>query len=183
MARRLALLLAFLGLAGCVSSGPYRPVAATLPGLEVAFAQAAWDGKHIPRSGICSNFGGDDISPPLIVGNIPAGANAIIVQFNDLDHPFLARRGGHGTIGFWIEGDEPAQLPSVTGYAVKLPEGAFIVHPARTSGAFASQGYLAPCSGGKGHHYVADVLAVYKATGAGEHNRVLAEQRFALGRY
>ncbi len=182
MSRRLLLLITVLSLAGCASSGGYRAATKTLPGLDVAFAEKSWDGERIPQSGICSNFGGKDVSPSLIVNGIPAGANAIIIQFNDLDHPTLARSGGHGTIGFWIKGEQ-AQLPAITGYSVTMPDGAFIERPARTSGAFASQGYLAPCSGGKGHRYVADVLAVYKATDADEHNQLLAEQRIELGRY
>ena len=183
MLRHLPLLLTLLSLAGCGSSGGYRLAATTLPGLDVAFAGGSWDGERVPQSGICSNFGGKDISPSLVVGNIPEGANAILVQFNDLDHPPLSRHGGHGTIGFWIKGGGQAHLPPVTGYSVEMPDGAFIERPALSSGAFASQGYLAPCSGGKGHRYVADVLAVYKATDSTDDSQILAEQRFELGRY
>lgn len=180
---RPARLLAIAALAGCTSPGGYQPVAPALPGLQVRLADTRWDGERIPAQGICSNFGGDDLSPAFVVGDIPAGANAIIIQFNNLDHPGRAYNGGNGSIGYWIDARMPAHLPPVTGYSVRLPDGAFIEQGARATGAFASQGYLAPCSGGKGHRYVADVLAVHKATGPGQTNRLLAEQRVSLGRY
>jgi phosphatidylethanolamine-binding protein (PEBP) family uncharacterized protein len=180
---RAARLLAIAALTGCASTGGYQAVATDLPGLQVTLADTRWDGERIPEEGICSNFGGDDLSPPLLVRNIPAGANAIIVQFNNLDHPARARNGGNGSIGYWIGDRTATQLPPVTGYSVRLPDGAFIEQGARATGAFASQGYLAPCSGGKGHRYVADVFAVHKATGPGQTNRLLAEQRISLGRY
>jgi len=181
---RPACLLALVAvLAGCAAPGGYQPVATQLPGLQVRLADAQWDGRQIPEHGICSNFGGDDLSPAFVVSHIPQGANAIIIQFNDLDHPALARNGGNGTIGYWIDRPAPAHLPAIKGYSVRLPKGVFIERGARASGAFASQGYLAPCSGGKGHRYVADVLAVYKATAPGQSNQVLAEQRVELGRY
>jgi phosphatidylethanolamine-binding protein (PEBP) family uncharacterized protein len=180
---RLSATLALLALAGCASTGSYRPVAAALPGIDVHIDDPHWDGKHIPPQGICSNYGGRDLSPALRVSDVPAGANAIIVQFNDLDHPARASNGGHGAIGYWVDAGVPARLPSVQGYSVRLPEGAFIERGAQANGPMASQGYLAPCSGGRGHRYVADVLAVRKATAAGEQNLVLARTRLPLGRY
>ena len=41
----------------------------------------------------------------LSVENIPAGANAIIVEFNDRSYQPLSYDGGHGKIGYWIEED------------------------------------------------------------------------------
>ena len=172
-----------LSLSACTTGGAYRSIGADLPGMVVSIADATWNGRQIPKSGICSNDGGNDRGPALFVRDIPDGANAIIVQFNDLDHPSLDRNGGLGSIGLWLEGASEALFPPVTGYSVDMPRRVFIERGALTRGRTASQGYLAPCSGGHGHRYAAEVLAVYKATAAGEINRVLARQPLMLGRY
>ncbi|WP_333855883.1 hypothetical protein, partial [Denitromonas sp.] len=151
--------------------------------LDVAFASPAWNGKTIPSDSVCSNFGGQDISPALKVSNIPTGANAIIVQFNDRDYPPLSNGGGHGTIGYWVKGGESATLPAVKGFSADMPAGAFIEAPSYGKGAYRSPGYLAPCSGGKGHAYEAVVKAVYKAKTADEESRLLAETTFPLGKF
>lgn len=174
--------LAFI-LGGCVTSGSYKPVSENLPELTVSFADPAWTGGAIPSGKQCSNFGGKDESPSFVVENIPAGANAIIVEYNDLGFAPLSSGGGHGKIGYWIEAGNKAVLPSVPGYSTKMPEGAFIEARALASGQYASPGYLAPCSGGRGHQYVADVKAVYKAKKDGEENRLLAKKRIVIGTY
>ena len=71
--------------------------------LKVSFADAVWDGKKVPKGQQCSKFGGNGATPALNVENIPAGANAIIVEFNDRSYQPLSYDGGHGKIGYWIE--------------------------------------------------------------------------------
>lgn len=170
-------------LGACVSAGGYKPVADKLPALKVSFADPAWTGKQIPAGQQCQMFNGKGATPPLVVENIPAGANAIIVEFNDLSFAPLSNGGGHGKIGFWIQGGERAVLGAAPGETAKLPEGMFVEARALSTGNYASPGYLPPCSGGRGNLYVADVKAVYKARKEGEENRLLAEQRITLGNY
>ncbi|WP_186300262.1 hypothetical protein [Denitromonas ohlonensis] len=132
---------------------------------------------------MCSNFGGKDVSPALKVSNIPTGANAIIIQFNDRDYGPLSNNGGHGTIGYWVSGGGSATLPSVKGFSAEMPAGAFIEARSYGQGAYRSPGYLAPCSGGRGHAYEAVVKAVYKAKSPNEESRLLAETTLLLGRF
>lgn len=170
-------------LAACVSGGGYKPVAENLPGLSVSFADPAWNGKQIPNGQQCQMFGGKGATPALQVDNIPAGANAIIVEYNDLSYGPLSSGGGHGTIGHWVEGKR-AVLVAVPGEtANNLPAGSFIERRAMSSGQYASPGYLPPCSGGRGNTYAAVVKAVYKAKKEGGENRLLARQEIVLGSY
>ncbi len=178
-----ALLPAAVLLGGCVSGGGYKPVADTLPELQVAFADPVWTGGALPAGQQCQIFGGKGATPALRVDNIPPGANAIIVEFNDLNFGPLASGGGHGQIGFWHDGAASATLPAVPGETAALPEGAFVEARARSTGQYASPGYLPPCSGGRGHVYVADVKAVYKATAKDEENRLLGVARITIGKY
>lgn len=170
-------------LSACVTGGGYKPVADKLPALKVSFADPAWTGKQIPAGQQCQMFSGKGATPPLVVENIPAGANAIIVEFNDLSFAPLSNGGGHGKIGFWHKGGERAVLPAVPGETATLPAGSFLEARALSTGNYASPGYLPPCSGGRGNLYVADVKAVYKASKEGEENRLFAEQRITLGNY
>ena len=179
----LALASVSLALSACVSGGGYKPVSAELPALKVSFADSAWTGGALPDGQQCAVFGGKGATPPLRVENIPEGANAIIVEFNDLDFGPLSSGGGHGKIGFWHDGSATAALPAVPGDTAKLPDGSFVEARARSTGMYASPGYLPPCSGGRGHVYVADVKAVYKAKKDSEENRLLAQQRITIGKY
>ncbi len=172
-----------LVLSACVSGGGYKPVSAQLPELEVGFAAPEWTGGALPAGQQCSLFGGKGATPPLRLGSIPAGANAIIVEFNDLDFAPLSSGGGHGKIGFWHNGGTSVELPAVPGDTATLPDGSFVEARARSTGMYASPGYLPPCSGGRGHTYVADVKAVYKARKEGEENRLLAQRRIVIGKY
>lgn len=150
--------------------------------LTITLTDPAWNGFQIPAGQQCSKFGGKGATPALRIGNIPAGANAIFVEFNDRDYQPLSDDGGHGKIGFWIgKGAKSADLPAVPGETDEMPKGAFLEERNRATGSFATGGYLPPCSGGNGHVYFADIKAVKKAEG--ERPKVLAETRFLLGRY
>lgn len=169
---------------GCASSGVYKPASDSIPTLKVSFADSAWTGNTIPSGEQCQMFGGKGSTPALKIENIPAGANAIIVEYNDLSYAPLSSGGGHGKIGFWIKHSGSTTLDSVPGETAQLSvEGSFVEARALSTGEYASPGYLPPCSGGRGNTYVADVKAVYKATKEGEENRLLAQQRIKLGTY
>ena len=151
--------------------------------LKVSFADSAWNGEKIPDGQQCSKFWGKGATPALRVENIPAGANAIIVEFNDRDYPPLSDDGGHGKIGFWIsEGSSSALLPSVPGETDSLPSGNFVEEPNQATDDYAAPGYLPPCSGGNDHAYFAEVKAVRKMKGAGKPT-VLATTKIELGSY
>lgn len=169
------------GLAACQTTG-YQPVSDRLPSLTLAFADASWNGKTIPVGQHCRQFGGNGATPALRVSGIPAGANAVIVEFNDLSFPQLSTDGGHGKIGFWVSG-ETATLPPVPGGTDEMPSGTFLEANNRGTGGWTAAGYLPPCSGGRGNLYAADVKAVYKPTKDGEQGRLLATGKIELGRY
>lgn len=170
-----------LAVAGCQTT--YTAAEKVQP-LEVSFADPAWDGVTVPAGQHCQPYGGHGATPPMIVSNLPDRANAVIVEFNDRSFPPLSRDGGHGKIGFWVEpGAGEATLRPVPGMTGKIPEGTFIEAAARSTGSFATGGYLPPCSGGGGNHYFAIVKAVYKPKVDGETALLLGEGRIELGRY
>lgn len=179
MRRTIALLLCG-GLSACVTGG-YKPVAEKLPDLKISFVDAAWDGKHVPSGQQCSMYGGKGSTPRIKVENVPTGANAIIVEFNDQSYGPLSSDGGHGKIGFKHGGGATATLPAVPGGTRELPAGTFLEADNRAGGSY-GVGYLPPCSGGRGNSYFADVKAVYKADKP-EDNKLLATGRFQLGNY
>ena len=143
--------------------------------MAVALA-APWDGQTIPPDQICSLHGGAGMTPPLAVTGLPAGTASVAVEFNDISFPPLAFNGGHGAIGFAVAGPH-AMLPAVPAMTADLPDGAWVIAAARTSGRYASPGYIPPCSGGNGHTYQAVVRAL-DASGNG-----LDSVRVVLGRY
>ncbi len=160
-----------------------RQAPAPVAGLKVSFADSAWNGDTIPDGQQCTKFYGEGGTPSLRVENIPAGANAIIVEFNDRDYPPLSEDGGHGKIGFWVtEGSNSAVLPPVPGETDSLPKGSFVEEPNQATGSYATDGYLPPCSGGNDHAYFAVVKAVRKMKGEGK-PKVLATTKIELGSY
>lgn len=115
--------------------------------LAVEFADPAWDGKKVPKGQHCKKFGGNGATPPLKISNIPAEANAIVVEFNDKSYGKLSSGGGHGKVGFHIQaGAGTAVLPAVAGGTSDMPDGVWLVKKNRATGAWSSPGYLPPCS-------------------------------------
>ena len=149
--------------------------------LVVEFSDPIWDGDKIPKGQHCKKFGGDGSTPPLKVSNIPEGANAIIVEFNDSSYAKLSRNGGHGKVGWKLEGGTEAILKPVPGGTDTLPQGTWLVKKNRAKGAWRSPGYLPPCSGGKRNKYVAVVKAV--RMDGDDVAEELAKAKITLGKY
>jgi hypothetical protein len=135
-----------------------------------------WDGKKVPNGQHCTLFGGKGSTPPMQVTNLPAGTAWVYVEYNDRDYKPLSKKGGHGIIGYPVKGAS-ADLYSVPGLVGKLPGKARVISAARGTGKYASDGYMPPCSGGKGNRYFAEVKAV-SASG-----KVLEKARVNIGRY
>lgn len=164
--------------AGCVSDN-YQPVD-NLGDLSVSFADTAWNGDKVPKGQQCRIFGGQGNTPALKVENIPMEANAIIVEYNDLSFARLSTNGGHGKIGYWLEGGQSAvKIPAIKGETINLSGKAFVESDARTS----AKGYLPPCSGGRGNTYAATVKAVYKDKNDSKANKLFATGKIILGKY
>lgn len=138
---------------------------------------APWDGKKVPAGQQCTLFGGKGSTPPMQVTGVPQGAAWIVAEFNDKSYQPLSRNGGHGIIA-WPAKAGTSQLKSVPGLAAKLPHGAQVMKPARSSGKYASAGYLPPCSGGRGNNYTVDIKVINSA------GKVLASKKnVKIGRY
>ncbi|MEO0402943.1 MAG: hypothetical protein AAF214_11260 [Pseudomonadota bacterium] len=135
-----------------------------------------WDGKKVPAGQECVLHGGKGSTPPFQATGIPAGAVWLIVEYNDKSFKPLSRNGGHGTIGYAVNGTS-AKLPAVPGMTARMPKGVQVIAAAKSTGDYASPGYLPPCSGGRGNSYEAVVKAV-DASG-----KVLDQTRMKLGRY
>ncbi|MDP3339524.1 hypothetical protein [Frigidibacter sp.] len=149
---------------------------AALAAMTVALG-APWDGVTVPQGQQCKfNRSGKGATPPMTVTGLPAGTAQVVVAFNDRDYPPLSKQGGHGTIGFTVSGPT-ASLPPVPGHTKKMPAGAAVVARAKSSGKYASPGYLPPCSGGTGHRYFAVVSAVDAA------GKTLEQVTVELGKY
>ena len=138
-------------------AGEYKSVANPAK-LEISFADPEWDGKAIPIPHRC---GGSDASTPrLIVKNIPAGTNAIIMEYSDADWPDMDN-GGHGKIGYRIpDGTTEITIPPVPANTFDLPEGFFLV-AAHAGGHFKPGAYMPPCSGGMGNSYYVMLFAIF----------------------
>lgn len=155
-------------------------------GLSAGMAQAemqvtltgGWDGNRVPDGQQCTLDGGNGSTPPMRITGIPAGTAMIVAEYNDRSYQPLSRNGGHGTIGYAVSGDS-ADLPAVPGLTDRnLPRGVQVIKKARGTGRYASDGYLPPCSGGRGNRYTVDLHAV-DAGG----NTLERLRRVPIGRY
>jgi hypothetical protein len=179
--KTLFLLMALtLILDGCIA-GKYKPTA-NMAGLDISFADSIWTGKEIPKGQQCSRFGGNAETPKLVVKNIPAGTNALIMEYSDRSYQPMDN-GGHGIIGYYISsGSQQVTIPSVPGHTFDLPKGFFLVSAHQGSTWDKAGAYMPPCSGGNGNLYVVKVKAVYDAP-EGQESKLLGEGNLSLGRY
>ncbi|WP_228848863.1 hypothetical protein [Halocynthiibacter styelae] len=137
-----------------------------------------WDGNRVPDGQQCTLFGGNGSTPPMRITGMPAGTAMIVAEYNDRSYQPLSRNGGHGTIGYAVSGDS-ADLPAVPGLTDRnLPRGVQVIKKARGTGEYASDGYMPPCSGGRGNRYTVDLHAV-DAGG----NTLERLRRVPIGRY
>jgi phosphatidylethanolamine-binding protein (PEBP) family uncharacterized protein len=143
--------------------------------MTVEFADGRWDHRRVPSGQQCSRHGGKGATPALSVNGIPKGTKTITVAFNDESNPRLARNGGLGVVGYPWFGKNNQLLHSVPGETTVISGGAFLVASNRDPGK--EKGYLPPCSGGKGHTYVAIVTAVDRS------GKTMAKRRIVLGSY
>ena len=84
--RKIIVLSALVSLVVLSACNSQYKKADNLATLNVSFADSAWDGKTVPKDQICQWAGGNGSSPQLTVSNIPAGANAVIVEFSECGH-------------------------------------------------------------------------------------------------
>ncbi|MBU2964232.1 hypothetical protein Q4508_13210 [Amphritea sp. 2_MG-2023] len=145
--------------------------------LEAKFADTAWDGNQIPAGQQCQKFGGQNPSTPaLVVSDIPAGANAIVLEYSDRDSKKMDN-GGHGRMQFMFNGSErEVTIPSVAGHSFDLPEGFKSIEAHRSPGWDKAGAYMPPCSGGKGHAYYVTVKAM-------QDDKVTATTVLEMGKY
>ncbi|WP_448382694.1 hypothetical protein [Desulfosoma sp.] len=169
-------------LVGCVTT-PNNGAKANSASLEISFADPQWTGRFIPKGQQCQRFGGDGSTPALHVKNIPAEADAIILEFSDRDYPPMDCVG-HGKIGYHIQpGTAAVTIPSVPGHSFDLPQGFFLVEPHRNPTWDKAGAYMPPCSGGRGNYYYVTVLAVKMPEGGGKKKTVLSKKTLGLGTY
>ena len=177
-------------LAGCASTpsgGAAAPEPVPVPkqaatavsNLTVSFTDQAWNGRAVPRSGCCQRCGGRGMSPGLLVERLPAGTEAVIVEFNDLSYQPLSRGGGHGAIRVPCAGRTEVEIPSFKENSDVLPEGVLLEHRHRAVG-YGRGAYLGPCGCGSNNLYEATVEAVRRVDGKDE---VLASGTIKLGRF
>jgi len=166
---------------GCATTGGHEP-ASNLTQLQVSFADPAWNGKTVPPGQQCNRFGGNGSTPRLIIKNIPAEANALILEYSDRDYAPMDN-GGHGKIGYKIQqGASEVTTPSVPGHSFTLPEGYFLVAAHNNPSWDTAGAYMPPCSGGKGNFYYVTVKAVYQSASNAQ-PKVLATAKLSLGMY
>lgn len=154
-----------------------------LPQLELAFSDAAWDGKNVPEGQQCQRFGGKNPSTPGIsVKNIPEGADMILMEYSDRSYARMDD-GGHGKIGYKIKmGTKEVVVPSVPGHSFEVPEGFVMIEPHRGGGWDKAGAYMPPCSGGRRNAYYVTVYAI-KTTDKKHEYAKLAEGVLEMGRY
>lgn len=169
-----------LTLTGC-AAGKYKPVPNPSQ-LEVSLADPLWDGKNVPKGQQCNRFSGQGQTPVLQVKNIPAEANAVILEFSDRDASHMDN-GGHGMIGYKIKNNAgEVSVPSVKGHTFDLPQGFFLVSAHNNPSWDTAGAYMPPCSGGRGNRYYVTVKAVYDAP-EGQESKMLAKGQTNLGSY
>ncbi len=169
-------------LASCATTGKYKPVD-HLTTLDVAFADPIWTGRSIPEGQQCQRFDGQGATPRLHVKNIPAGTNALILEYSDRDSPTM-NHGGHGIMGYRIaENASEVIVPSVPGHTFHLPENFFLISAQARPDWDEAGAYMPPCSGGKGNWYEVTIKAVYDGKETHATSKLLGQANLGLGTY
>ena len=161
--------------------------------LEVKFANSKWNGETIPSDETCNTSNSAE-TPSLIISKIPAGTNAIIMEYSDKTFPPFMDDGGHGKIGYalpdGIDDKTEITIPSIFSNTFVFPNGLngfWLV--AKHRNPLAEPGaYMPPCSGGKGkpgkkHEYSVTIKAVYYAPSENEESKLLGEKELGHGTF
>ena len=105
--------------------------------------QAFKDGGQIPSKYGCD---GENVSPPLAIGNVPATAKSLVLIFDDVDAP-------GGSYVHWIVWNiDPGTKEIMEG---TVPEGAV-----QGTNGFGKAAYGGPCPPTRPHRYVFRVYAL-----------------------
>lgn len=156
------------------SEGNYES-AGTVAKLSVSFTDSKWDGKKVPKEGQCTNCGGDGLSPPLLVKNVPENTDALIVEYID-----KTMGVDHGALRFLISGKSEIMIPSVPEQTYDLPRN--VEMESEHNAPIGKAGvYMAPCGCGYNNRYVATILAVKKK--ASGQKLLLGKGKIKLGRF
>lgn len=148
---------------------------------KASLGDSTWDGKKVPESQRCHKFGGKGVTPMLTVHQIPAQANAIVMEYSDRTYEPMDR-GGHGKFGYRIQSNSSTvTIPSVAGHTFDLPPGFFLIEAQRAPTWDTPGAYLPPCSGGKDDEYYVTVKAVKEVDGG--IREVLETTEVPLGKY
>lgn len=145
--------------------------------IDVKFADNAWDGVKVPEGQQCQKFGGINPSTPrLIISDIPAGSDAILLEYSDRDSKKM-NNGGHGVMRFKINTTaENVEIPVVPGHTFEIPTEFTMVQAHRGAGWDIEGAYMPPCSGGKGHAYYVTIKIL-------NDGKVTAETILEMGKY
>lgn len=144
---------------------------------DAKFADDTWDGIKVPAGQQCQKFGGQNpATPPLIIKGIPAGSNAIVLEYSDGDYAPMDK-GGHGRISFMLDSSaNEVTVPSVAGHTFDLPAAFKVLEAHRNPDWDTAGAYMPPCSGGKGHAY----YVTLKAT---QDDKVMATTTLQMGTF
>ncbi len=99
------------------------------------------DGERIPRKYTCD---GENISPEIIIENIPEGADTFVLIFDDPDAP-------KGTFTHWVVFNIPAQTNTIVEGAIPGVEG---------ENDFKGIHYSGPCPPSGTHRYYFHLYAI-----------------------
>ena len=145
--------------------------------LDASFTDSAWDGTKVPEGQQCQKFGGNNPSTPaLLIRDIPAGTDTIILEYSDRDSEKM-NNGGHGRMQFTIAAPATeVEIPAVPGHTFEIPAGFKSLEAHRSPGWDTAGAYMPPCSGGKGHAY-------YVTVKAAEGEKVLGETVLEMGKF
>ncbi len=152
--------------------------------LRLEIIDPDWDGERIPDGQQCQRQGGENPSTPsILVGDIPEGADALILEFSDRDYRPMDN-GGHGKVGFMLtEGTSETMIPPIPGHTFDLPDNFFLVQEHLAPGFDTPGAYMPPCSGGVNHSYYVTVKAVELVSMEEIAFNILGEGILELGEY
>lgn len=182
------ILLSSLAIAGSVlltgCAGGYE-VSPNMVNLNAKFANSNWDGKKVPKEGVCiyhEKSAGN--SPAITISNLPLSTNKIVLSFSDKSNMTMDN-GGHGVVSYKVtKSSKNITIPSFKSETYNLPVGFESIrgHNAvqynRDPGA-----YLGPCSGGKGNSYSVLIEAIQEFKDDKKKSLLLGKTNLSLGRY